>query len=144
MNNIITEDTKKLISNKIQELQKNTNESLTNIIFDILQEQEVKLQNAYAKKEETTNIPNNQIVLSADIFSKIVNVIAFAENNDIVEKGLLSEITNSVLDNRKKVSMNNVKKGEKNRPHFHPSHDNMYHLLNDYLNGFPNREEFFK
>ena len=52
------------------------------------------------QKETVAKIPNDKIILSADLFSRIVNLVSFAESHDMVEEGLLTEIVADVKKNR--------------------------------------------
>jgi len=53
-----------------------------------------------SQKETVAKIPNDKIILSADLFSRIVNLVSFAESHDMVEEGLLTEIVADVKKNR--------------------------------------------
>ncbi len=64
-----------------------------NVVIDLL----LRYDN---QKETVAKIPNDKIILSADLFSRIVNLVSFAESHDMVEEGLLTEIVADVKKNR--------------------------------------------
>lgn len=53
--------------------------------------------------EKPAELPNDKIILSAETFSKIINVISYAENQNIIEP-VLSDIYDDVKRNRINLS----------------------------------------
>lgn len=55
-------------------------------------------------EETAVKIPNNKIILSADIFAEITNVISYAQSNDIINNNLLDRMFKNVQENRKSLT----------------------------------------
>lgn len=89
------------ISNKLDKVLVQNKEDIKNMILDCIystiNSERVELEN---KQSATPVIPNNKVVISAKLFSEIVNLSAFAENNGFIEEGFLQKITNDVKENR--------------------------------------------
>lgn len=74
--------------------------------YDELLEKEVSLVSDYLVKKECEKkfkVPDDKIVLSAEMFSKIVNIISHMENNGSVDNGLLQNLLDDVKKNRENI-----------------------------------------
>ena len=121
-----------------------TKDELKNIIFKAITDYEKEKEDIHRKQlkelEEKKNnviLDNNKIVLSSDIFCKMVNVIAYAENNELIDP-LLNDIVEDVKKNKKILSekserkINNVPKQQKNEKYeFHPHIKRIFPLFDD-------------
>lgn len=80
-----------------------------NVIMDYINyyklDYEKKLQDK--QKDTVLEIPNDKVVLSASVFSKLVNFVAIKENEDEVYKGFLNEMLEDVKQNRSAIKTSN-------------------------------------
>jgi hypothetical protein len=92
----------------------NENKTINDKINQIIkysQEVKTELEQYKNKLKEEATIPNDKIVLSADMFSKIINTLCYVENQDIIEHGFVDSIFKDVKANRNSLTrdMNNYK-----------------------------------
>ena len=73
-----------------------------NTIMDYISKYEMKKEKEYEQKQKdfVPSIPNDKVVLSANVFSKLVNFVAVKENEDDSYKGFLNEMLEDVKKNR--------------------------------------------
>lgn len=79
---------------------------------------ELRLSNKQLKKqlnEERSNnkilknniVSDSQIVISAEVFCKVINILSYVESNEIIEQGIVKEILDDI-DKNKKIIKNKV------------------------------------
>ncbi len=78
--------------------------------------------------EKVITVPNDKIILSADIFSKIINIISFAENQNLIDS-FLEDIYADVKKNRTSLS-----KAQKEKPKRYERPRQQYQTIFDILN----------
>lgn len=73
-----------------------------NTIMDYISKYEMKKEKEYEQKQKdfVPSIPNDKVVLSANVFSKLVNFVAVKENEDDSYRGFLNEMLEDVKKNR--------------------------------------------
>lgn len=73
-----------------------------NAIMDYINRYEAKKEKEFEQKQKeiVPSIPNDKVVLSANVFSKLVNFVAVKENEDDSYKGFLNEMLEDVKKNR--------------------------------------------
>lgn len=96
MNEVTNKDIFAEINKHFDELK----EQEFNLLMDYINKQKVEMER---KMKENSVFPNDKIILSADVFSKIVNIVSFAENNDVIESGLLEKIFKDIKNNRSEL-----------------------------------------
>lgn len=108
-------------------------EKIDKVIEDFTKEQEENFKKELEKKPDFV-LDNKKIILSSDIFCKMVNVIAYAENNDLIDP-LLNDIVEDVKKNKTNLSekskkkVNSIPKQEKYE--FHPHTRRLFPTLFD-------------
>lgn len=96
MNEVTNKDIFAEINKHFDELK----EQEFNLLMDYINKQKVEMER---RMKENPVFPNDKIILSADVFSKIVNIVSFAENNDVIEAGLLEKIFKDIKNNRSEL-----------------------------------------
>ena len=79
-----------------------TKEELSQKVLDIV-ESYIEANKPTPPPEKAITLPDNLIVLSSDIFSKIVNILSYAENNEVIPP-ILEEVFSDIKENRKRFS----------------------------------------
>jgi hypothetical protein len=105
MNEVTNKDIFAEINKHFDELK----EQEFNLLMDYINKQKVEMER---KMKENSVFPNDKIILSADVFSKIVNIVSFAENNDVIEAGLLEKIFKDIKNNRSELMHSESKQKE--------------------------------
>lgn len=105
-------------------------------IEEFATEQEEKFKKELENKPDIV-LDNKKIILSSDIFCKMVNVIAYAENNDLIDP-LLNDIVEDVkknktiLSEKSKKRIHDVQRQPRNEKYeFHPHIRRIFPLLDD-------------
>lgn len=96
MNEVTNKDIFAEINKHFDELK----EQEFNLLMDYINKQKVEMER---RMKENPVFPNDKIILSADVFSKIINIVSFAENNDVIESGLLEKIFKDIKNNRSEL-----------------------------------------
>lgn len=96
MNEVTNKDIFAEINKHFDELK----EQEFNLLMDYINKQKVEMER---RMKENPVFPNDKIILSADVFSKIINIVSFAENNDVIEAGLLEKIFKDIKNNRSEL-----------------------------------------
>ena len=79
---------------------------------DIIEKEIAYISDYLVQKELNvkTKVPDDKIVMSAEAFSKIVNLLSIAENNGTIEKGIMQSILDDVKETRNVVETINAEK----------------------------------
>lgn len=99
----------------VEEFKNEIMESITNRYEKMAKEEKNRISDMllrYDSVKGTLKIPNDKVVLSASLFSRIFNILAYAESNGICDEGLLNELTADVKNNRTEIES----KAEQTKP----------------------------
>ena len=106
--NKTSDEAKKQLQEKLTMIMNNKNDEIVSTLMDAV----VAFEHEYRNTNKEPQVPNDKVILSATVFSKLVNIISFAENNELIDKGLLKEMVDDVSANRTSIK-NNPKKNIK-------------------------------
>lgn len=99
----------------VEEFKNEIMESITDRYEKMAKEEKNRISDMllrYDSVKGTLKIPNDKVVLSASLFSRIFNILAYAESNGICDEGLLNELTADVKNNRTEIES----KAEQTKP----------------------------
>jgi len=110
--------------------QEELNQQIAELISSYLSEHAKVIEKPVEKiVEKQAEIPNDKIVLSADTFSKIINIISYAENMNLIDP-ILQDIYDDVKKNRTSLSKNERIVLDRYKRHA-PTYRSFIDLIND-------------